>query len=154
LAILLNPLVNFGKRKRIPAWLTVATVYIMVLILIFFILGTFIPLLIDYISIGITGFVKWLQDIQIAYTNEGISAFHLPYVVERGLTFLVGENKVEGIFNLLQANAKEIQAFLAEQAKNITSGTVNIGSSVIGFLSTFIFVGIATFLLVLERREV
>lgn len=54
----------------------------------------------------------------------------------------------------MQANIKEIQLFLTEQAKNITTGTFNIGSSVIGFISTFIFVGITTFLLVLDRKAV
>ncbi len=70
LGILMNPLVTLMQQKRVPAWLTVTVIYILVLILIFFVIGTLVPLIIQYISIGISGFIKWIQNVQLIYSTE------------------------------------------------------------------------------------
>ena len=150
LAILFNPLVELGRKKRVPAWFTVIAVYIWVILILLFIIGTVLPLLINFISQGVTAFTGWIQNIQSTYNSWWVEAFHLPWFLQS----FVNTSNLEDMFAILQSNAKDIQSFLTNQATNITSGTLNIGASVFNFLSAFIFVGIMTFFLVLDRKSV
>ena len=50
LTIIINPLVDRSERYKIPAWITVLGVFIVIFLLGTIVIGTLIPIIVNYIS--------------------------------------------------------------------------------------------------------
>ena len=50
LTIIINPLVDKSERYKIPAWITVLSVFIIIFLLGSIVIGTLIPIVVNYIS--------------------------------------------------------------------------------------------------------
>ena len=84
----------------------------------------------------------------------GISGFNLPHWLEGFITQISATENINSIFQVLKDNIGSIQSFLTERLGSITSGGISVVSSVGNMLVNIVFIGIATFFMVLERHEI
>lgn len=149
LAMLMVPLVKKWKKYRIPEWITVAAIYIVVVLLVVIVIGAIIPIVLNFLSNLINQVTSWTNQLQSIYEQHGIKWFKLPGFIE---SFIVENLNVDNLISILKENVGSIQSFLTNQVSSITSGGISIMSSVWGFITDTILIGIMTFFIVLERH--
>lgn len=67
--------------------------------------------------------------------------------------FIVENLNVDNLISILKENVGSIQSFLTNQVSSLTSGGISLVSSVGGFFTNTILIGIMTFFIVLERHS-
>lgn len=72
MALLITPLVDSWKKYKIPEWLTIIIVYLGIITLAVVVIGTIIPIIINYISNVVTQLRDWATSAQQIFINEGI----------------------------------------------------------------------------------
>lgn len=72
LTLLIIPLVDKWKKYHIPEWLTVSFVYIVILFLTGIVVGTIIPIIINYLTEVTKQIVHWASTAQDTYLRYGI----------------------------------------------------------------------------------
>jgi predicted PurR-regulated permease PerM len=155
ITILVNPLVNLGERHHVPSWLTLMWVYIGFFVLGSVIIGTFIPIITDYISIIIRTIIDWANNIQQVYTTQGgLQWFNLHPYIERGILFLFWEANINHTLDIIKQNAGSIQSFLTNQITSLTTGWISFVSSVGWVVTEWALIWVTTFLMVLERKTI
>lgn len=81
ITIVINPLVDKGEIHKIPGWLTVIGVYFVIFLLGSIVIGTLIPIVINYVTDTATLVISWVNTAEKKYLLEGIAGFHFhPYV--------------------------------------------------------------------------
>lgn len=70
LTILINPLADYGEKHRIPAGVTVIGVYIVIFLLGSIVIGTLIPIIIDYVTDTAALVIAWVNASQDIYMRE------------------------------------------------------------------------------------
>jgi predicted PurR-regulated permease PerM len=68
--ILVNPLVDKGEARGIPAWVTTIGIYILIFLLGSIVIGTLIPIVINYVTDTATLIIRWANSAQSIYTTE------------------------------------------------------------------------------------
>lgn len=154
ITILLNPLIERGEKHKIPAWITLLWVYIIVFFLGGIVIGTLIPIIIDYVSNTIAIVTLWVNNAQSIYIKEGLSGFHFHPYIERLIRLIFGENNIEHTLDIIKQNAGNIQSIITTQVSSLTTGGISIVSAVGWVVANWAFIGVMTFLMVLERRSV
>ena len=154
LTIILNPLVTFGEKKKVPAWITLIAVYIIVIILWSIVIGTLIPIIVTYVTDTINTIILWVNNAKSLYVKEWIEWFHFHPYIERAILLLFWEKNIDHILDIIKQNAGNIQSFLTTQISSITSGGFTIMSQVGGVIADWTLIGISTFLMVLERKTI
>lgn len=154
LALLITPLVEKWKQYHIPEWLTVVTVYVSFLLLATIVVIAILPIIINYISGLITQVTHWTNTAQETYARYGIQGFNLPTLVEDAIVYVFRKENIGNLLELIKQNAGTIQSFLTSQVSSITSSGLSIVSSIGGMFTNWIFIGIATFFIVLERKSI
>lgn len=61
---------------------------------------------------------------------------------------------ITNLFDLIKQNAGSIQTFLTSQISSITSGGISLVSTIGNIFTDVLFIGIATFFMVLERKSI
>jgi predicted PurR-regulated permease PerM len=89
LTILINPLAERGEKRNIPAWITVIAVYIIILLLASIVIGTVIPIVINFLSDTANLVISWANTIQKIYTEQGISGFHVHPYLQKIIVFVL-----------------------------------------------------------------
>jgi predicted PurR-regulated permease PerM len=70
LTLIINPLVNKGERFHIPAWVTVIAVFIAIFLLGSIVIGTLLPIVVNYIS-EILGTVSlWANSTKEVFVSQ------------------------------------------------------------------------------------
>lgn len=154
LTIIISPLVNLGERYRVPAWITVIGVFIILLLLLLIVVGTLIPILSNYISESIGTVTNWTNNAKEIYLSQGIQGFHLHPYIERSILFLFGEKNIDHTFDIIKQNAGSIQSFLTSQISSITSWGLSFVSQVGWAITNWLLIAISTFLMILERKAI
>ncbi len=154
ITILLNPLIERWEKHKIPAWITLLCVYILVFFLGGIVIGTLIPIIIDYVSNTIAIVTLWVNNAQSIYLKEGLSGFHFHPYIERLIRLIFGENNIEHTLDIIKQNAGNIQSIITTQVSSLTTGGISIVSAVGWVVANWAFIGVMTFLMVLERRSV
>ena len=154
ITILVNPLVEKWEKYHIHAGVTVIIVYIIILLLGSIVIGTLIPIIIDYLTETVTLVINWVNEAQEVYMREGITGFHFNAYIEKIILFILGENNIEHTLDIIKQNAGNIQSILTNQISSLTSGGISIVSAVGGVVTNWILIGITTFLMVLERKTI
>jgi predicted PurR-regulated permease PerM len=154
ITMLINPLAEKGEKYHIPAWVTVIWVYIIIFLLWSIVIGTLIPIIIDYLSDTATLVIQWVNNAQIIYLKEGISGFHFHPYAEKIILFVFGEKNIEHTLDIIKQNAWNIQAILTNQIWSITSGGISVVSAVGWAVANWTLVAITVFMMVLERKTI
>jgi predicted PurR-regulated permease PerM len=154
MTILINPLAERGERHKIPAWLTVIGVYIVIFFLGSIVIGTLIPIIVDYVTDTVATVTTWVNQAQGIYTRDGLSGFHFHPYIEKVIRLVFGESNIEHTLDIIKQNAGNIQSILTTQISSLTSGGISIVSAVGGAVANWAFIAILAFLMVLERREI
>ncbi len=154
ITFLIVPLVEKWKKYKIPEWLTIIFVYCVLLIIFIITVWTLLPIIITYISKGITAITQWAQSAQTVYQNEGIAGFHLHPYIEQTISHIIQPENIGNILKFIQENSNSIQSFLTSQVSHVTAGSVSIIWSVGWALTQIVFIGIASFFMVLERKNI
>jgi predicted PurR-regulated permease PerM len=154
ITLIINPLVVRWERYRIPAWLTVIGVYIVIIILGSIVIWTIIPIVGSYISDTTTLIITWANTAQSVYLKEWLSGFHFhPYIVQV-IDFTLGKENLAHTLDIIKQNAGNIQTFLTTQISTLTTGGISLVSTVGGVVAEWILIGITAFFMILERKQI
>lgn len=154
LAVLIIPLVDYLKKYKIPEWLTIIFVYCALIIIAGVVLGTIIPIIITYVSGLITQIIQWSTEAQAVYMREGLAGFNLPQWLEGIILYVITPENIDQILSIIKQNAGNIQTFITNQIGTITSSGITVVSTIGGAITNWIFIGIAAFFMIIERREI
>jgi predicted PurR-regulated permease PerM len=140
LAAVLNPVVNWLQRRHrlIKRPLAIGLTYLGVLVALLFVVGIFLPLLVDQIN-GLTKFVT-----TAAQAPEG------PTEYIRGLAKQSG---LGGLFQRFDAQLADLRTQLGDLLGNLFSATGQIAVSAAGFLAALATVLTLTFFLILGSER-
>jgi len=136
LAAVLNPAVNWLQRRHrlIKRPLAIALAYLGLLVVLFFVVGIFLPLLIDQIN-GLTKFVT-----AAAQAPEGPTQY---------IKGLAKQNGLGGLLQRFDTQLADLRKQLGEVVGNLFSATGQIAISAAGFLAALATVLTLTFFLIL-----
>ena len=154
LTIIFTPIIEKWEKYRIPSWITLLGIYIIILVLLGIVIGTLIPIIINYVTDTVNAIIKWANTAQNIYIQSGIHGFWFHPYIEKVVTLVLGQNNIEHTLDLIKQNAGSIQSFFTGQISNITSGWFSFVSNLWGLISDWVMVGITTFLMVLERKNI
>lgn len=154
ITILINPLAEKGERYNIPAWMSVIGVYIIIFFLWSIVIGTLIPIVIDYVTETVGIITNWINTAQTIYLKDGLSGFHFHPYIEKIIRFIFWETNIEHTLDIIKQNAGNIQSILTNQISSLTTGSISIVSAVWWVVANWAFIAIMTFLMVLERRSI
>ena len=140
LAAVLNPVVNWLQRRHrlIKRPLAIALTYLGVLVALLFVVGIFLPLLVDQIN----GFVKFVNTT--AQAPEG------PTQYIRGLA---KQNGFGGLLQRFDAQLADLRKQLGDLVGNLFSASGQIAVSAAGFLAALATVLTLTFFLILGSER-
>jgi predicted PurR-regulated permease PerM len=140
LAAVLNPAVNWLQRRHrlIKRPLAIALTYLGVLVALLFVVGIFLPLLIDQIN-GLINFVA-----AAAQAPEG------PTEYIRGIA---KQNGLGGLFERFSDQLKTLRDELGELVRNLFSSTGAIAIGAAGFVAALATVLTLTFFLILGSER-
>ena len=154
LTILITPLVEKWRKFHIPEWITIVVVYIAIILLATIVAVSIVPIVIDYFASIIRQVTHWANTAQDTYLHYGIRGFNLPDWLENAILYVVSPENINNTLDLIKQNAGSIQTFLTSQISSITSGGISIVSTIGNMFTDVLFIGIATFFMVLERKSI
>ncbi len=154
ITIVINPLVDRGEQHRIPGWVTVLWVYIIIFLLGSIVIGTLIPIVINYVTDTATLVISWVNTAQKTYLSEGISGFHFHPYIEKVILLVLGKENIEHTLDIIKQNAGNIQTVITTQISSITSGWLSIVTAVWWAVANWILIAIMSFMMVLERKAI
>lgn len=154
LTLLIIPLVEKWQRYRIPEWITVIVVYMILVLMATVVMVSIVPIVINYLMNIISQVTYWSQTAIETFSRYGIQGFNLPDYIERLILYLFSEENIKDTLDLIKQNAGSIQSFLTSQLSSITSGGLSIVSSIGSAFTNIFMIGIATFFMVLERKSI
>ena len=154
ITILINPLAEKGEHYNIPAWMSVIGVYIVIFFLWSIVIGTLIPIIIDYVTNTVSIITNWVNTAQSVYLRDGLSGFHFHPYIEKVIRLVFWESNIEHTLDIIKQNAGNIQSIITTQISSLTSGSISIVSAVGWVVANWTFIAIMTFLMVLERRSI
>src|SRR5919107_179240 len=136
LAAVLNPAVNWLQRRHrlIKRPLAIAITYLGLLVVLFFVVGVFLPLLVDQIN----GFIKFVNTA--AQAPEGPTQY---------IKGLFNQNGLGGLVHRFDAELSDLRKQLGEVVGNLFSATGQIAISAASFLAALATVLTLTFFLIL-----
>jgi predicted PurR-regulated permease PerM len=140
LAALLNPTVNWLQRRHrlIKRPIAIALTYLGVLVALLFVVGIFLPLLVDQIN-GLTKFVT-----TAAQAPEGPTEY---------IKGLAKDNGLGGLVQRIDVELSDLRKELGEALGNLFSATGQIAVSAAGFLAALATVLTLTFFLILGSER-
>jgi predicted PurR-regulated permease PerM len=140
LAAVLNPAVNWLQRRHrlIKRPLAIALTYLGVLVALLFIVGIFLPLLVDQIQ-GLTTFV-----VTVANAPEGPTEY---------LKGLAKQNGLGGVFERFSDQLAGLRNQLGELLRNLFSSTGEIAIGAAGFIAALATVLTLTFFLLVGSER-
>lgn len=154
ITIMVTPLVEKWKKYNIPDWLSLIVVYCGIIFLASIVIVTIIPIVINFFTNVITQVSHWSENAQVIYEKKWIEGFNLPKWLEHGIMYFFNEKNIWNTIDVIKQNAGTIQNFLTSQVSNITSGGITLVSTIGWAITNWIFIGIATFFMVLERASI
>lgn len=154
LSILIIPLVDRLKKYKIPEWLTIILVYSGILLIAGIVIGTILPIVITYVSTIVGQVIQWSTEAQATYMRHGISGFHLPHWIESIVLYIITPENIDYILSIIKQNAGNIQTFITNQIGTITSSGITVVSTIGGAITNWVFIGMATFFMIIERKEI
>jgi predicted PurR-regulated permease PerM len=140
LAAVLNPAVNWLQRRHhlIKRPIAIALTYLGLLVVLLFVVGIFLPLLVDQIN----GFIKFVNTA--AQAPEGPTQY---------IKDLARQNGLGGFVQRIDVELSDLRKQLGEALGNVFSATGQIAISAAGFLAALATVLTLTFFLILGSER-
>jgi predicted PurR-regulated permease PerM len=140
LAAVLNPAVNWLQRRHhlIKRPIAIALTYLGLLVVLLFVVGIFLPLLVDQIN----GFIKFVNTA--AQAPEGPTQY---------IKDLAKQNGLGGFVQRIDVELSDLRKQLGEALGNVFSATGQIAISAAGFLAALATVLTLTFFLILGSER-
>ena len=140
LAAVLNPLVNWLQRRHrlIKRPIAIALTYVGLVVVLLFVVGIFVPLLLDQIN----GFIKFVNTA--AQAPEGPTQY---------IKGLFKQNGLGGLVQRFDAQLADLRKQLGEVLGNLFSATGQIAISAASFLAALATVLTLTFFLILGSER-
>ena len=140
LAAVLNPLVNWLQRRHrlIKRPIAIALTYVGLVVVLLFVVGIFVPLLLDQIN----GFIKFVNTA--AQAPEGPTQY---------IKGLAKQNGLGGLVQRFDAQLADLRKQLGEVLGNLFSATGQIAISAASFLAALATVLTLTFFLILGSER-
>jgi predicted PurR-regulated permease PerM len=140
LAAVLNPLVNWLQRRHrlIKRPLAIALTYLGLVVVLLFVVGIFLPLLVDQVN----GFIKFVNTA--AQAPEGPTQY---------IKGLLKQNGLGGLVQRIDVELSELRKQLGEVVGNLFSATGQIAISAASFLAALATVLTLTFFLILGSER-
>ncbi len=154
ITLIINPLVIRWEHYRIPAWLTVIGVYIIIIILGSIVIGTIIPIVGTYISDTTTLIINWSNTAQSIYLKEWLAGFHFHPYIEKAIQFTLWKDNIDHTFDIIKQNAGNIQLFLTNQITSLTTWGLSLVSTVWWVVAEWVLIGITAFFMIIERKQI
>ena len=79
------------------------------------VVGTIIPIIINYVSETVTTVVAWSNQAQSVYASQGIKGFGLSPYIEKSILFLFNEKNIDQTLSFIRDNAGNIQSVITTQ---------------------------------------
>src|SRR5215213_4871408 len=136
LAAVLNPAVNWLQRRHrlIKRPIAIALTYLGLAVVLLFVVGIFLPLLVDQIN----GFIKFVNTA--AQAPEGPTKY---------IEGLLKQNGLGGLLQRIDVELSDLRKQLGDALGNVFSATGQIAVSAAGFLAALATVLTLTFFLIL-----
>lgn len=154
ITMLVIPLVDRLEKKHVHPAFTLAGVYAMIILIVVIIVGTIIPILVNYITLTINALVNWTNNAQAIFNSQWIHGFGFHPYIEKALGFIFQGDNFEKLIVLVKENVGAIQSTITKQLGSITSGGIEIISNVSGVFFNWILIGIMAFMMTLERKKI
>jgi len=140
LAAVLNPAVNWLQRRHrlIKRPLAIALTYLALLVVLLFVVGIFLPLLVDQIN----GFIKFVNTA--AQAPEGPTQY---------IKGLLKQNGLGGLVQRIGVELSDLRKQLGDALGNVFSATGQIAVSAASFLAALATVLTLTFFLILGSER-
>ena len=140
LAAVLNPAVNWLQRRHrlIKRPLAIALIYLGLVVALLFVVGIFLPLLVDQIN-GLTKFVN--------------TAAHAPEGPTEYIKGLARDNGLGGLVQRIDVELSDLRKEFGEALGNLFSATGQIAISAAGFVAALATVLTLTFFLILGSER-
>jgi hypothetical protein len=84
---------------------TVIGVYIVIFLLGSIVIGTLIPIIINYVTDTASVVINWVNSAQSVYMTQGITGFHFHPYIEKVILLILGENNIEHTLDIIKQNA-------------------------------------------------
>lgn len=150
----LNPLIEKWEKRKIPSWLTLICVYILVIILWSIVIGSLVPIIVNYLTNTTTLIINWVNLAQSTNLVEWIKWFGFHSYIEKGLLLILHEDNIWTTLAIIKDNIWSLQSVLTTQLSSITSGGLSVVSSIGNSLVNTGLIAVTTFLMVLERKRI
>ncbi len=137
LALLITPLVEKAKKFKIPEWITILCVFFIIIILASVIIGTIIPIIIQYVVQLVNSISLGSSRALAIYHESGIQGFHFHPYIESILIQLSAGINIESILTLVRENAGSIQAFITKQIGTVTNNGISLVGSIGGTITNW-----------------
>ena len=85
--------------------MTLIGVYIIIFILGGIVIGTLIPIIIEYITETAAIVINWVNSAQAVYLRDGIHGFNFHPYIEKVILLVLGENNIEHTLDIIKQNA-------------------------------------------------
>ncbi|MDD3120547.1 MAG: AI-2E family transporter [Candidatus Gracilibacteria bacterium] len=154
LSLVFSPFLNKMNKHKIPDWLGIIFIYLILLIFIFIVTVAVIPIFIDKITAFIDFLGSGILNIKDIYTENGIYGFGLPPLLEKILTGALKNVDLNIVFNFLQNNFASIGGFLGNNFGTIASSGIGVISSITGIIFNIFLMFILNLFIILERQNI
>jgi len=154
ITIVLNPLIERWEKYKIPSWLTLIWVYILVIILWSIVIGSLVPIIVNYLTNTTTLIINWVNLAQSTNLVEWIEGFGFHAYIEKGLLLILHEDNIGTTLAIIKDNIGSLQSILTNQLSTLTSGGLSVVSSIGNSIVNTWLIAVTTFLMVLERKRI
>ncbi len=150
LNLLFTPFLNKLNKYKIPDWLGIIFIYLILIIFIGILFFAIMPIFVKQISTLTSQVILWTNNLKIAYETNWITWLWLPSY------FNIFLNKIDFIdlLDSIKNNFSTISSFLKNGFENFFSGWIVVMFSITNAIINFLLVFIFSFFISLERKQI
>ncbi|MCK9272661.1 AI-2E family transporter [Candidatus Gracilibacteria bacterium] len=154
LNLLFTPFLDKTKKYKIPDWLGILLIYLVILILVTVFLFVLIPIFTEQIgkmSVRLFDYIGFLQD---SYKTGGIRALGIPDFLLNYLDGFLDKVDFNSLFDFLKNNLGEISKFFGKNIGLFLTNSSGFIFSLTGSLFNFVLIFVFSFFIGIERKKI
>ncbi|EKE26339.1 MAG: protein of unknown function UPF0118 [uncultured bacterium (gcode 4)] len=154
LNILFSPFLDKLNKKKIPDWLWIIIIYLLLLFVIFILFAAIIPIFAEQIGKLSNSWFDYFNALQENYKKDWIYWLWLPSFVINNFWWFLSEFDFLNVLDYLKNNFLSIWNFFTKNFSNFIVNWLGIVSSITWIVFKFVLTFIFAFFIVLERKDV
>lgn len=154
LNLLFTPFLERTKKYKIPDWLGIILIYLIIFTLLVIFLFVLIPIFTEQIwkmSVSLFNYIGSLQDL---YKTGWIKSLWIPDFLLNYLSGFLDKVDFNSLFDFLKNNLGEISKFFGKNIGLLLSNSKGFIFSVTGSFFNFILIFVFTFFIWIERKNI